>query len=93
MNKEVEEKRRELFNEWLSAQACHGVFMGGYTMEEEAGAWAAFNFALDLVVIKLPAYHDPAQVKARPFSSGFNCGLGHAVNAINQTGLGLKVSE
>lgn len=35
----------EEFDEWLSAQACHGVCMGGYTFEEEIIARAAWKAA------------------------------------------------
>lgn len=50
----TDEYRSPEYEEWLSAQACHGVFMGGYTFEEEAGAWAAWQASRAAVVVKLP---------------------------------------
>lgn len=83
----VEEKRLELFEEWLSAQACHGVFMGGYTNEEEEGAWAAFNAALDAVTITLPDTYQVGAIKCDAHQGT----LIACRAAIESTGLGLKV--
>jgi len=48
------DKMRAEFDEWLAEQASHGVFMGGYTFEEEAGAWAAWQASRARIVIELP---------------------------------------
>ena len=97
MNKEVEEKRRELFEAWRASSGMTGF---------RETAWAAFNAALDLVDIKLPkpcAYEslDSARVFVQlTYEIGSDTAdpvalvrLNDCRAAINQTCLGLRISE
>jgi len=53
------------FEEWLSEQTSHGVFMGGYTPEEEAAARAAWKASRAAIVIALPEEDDVGDTAPR----------------------------
>lgn len=46
---------REQFDAWIMEQASHGVFFGGFTEQEEEGAWAAWQASRAALVVELPA--------------------------------------
>lgn len=87
----IEEKRRELFEAWVSTSAWLGLGDSpdrdgeGYAECETHTAWLAFNAALDAAAIQMPnrfEYSDPDAAGA----AIFDC-----ATAIKSTGLGLKV--
>lgn len=98
MTPEVEKKRRELFEAWMSDQ----LRMDKYTPKEmrdevfridpaygqyESGriqiGWAAFNASLDAVEIELPAEFDRRDVQGLDYDE--------VVAAITATGLGIRI--
>lgn len=71
MSSQVEQKRRELFDEQMDKILCSEGFSdfslasmmerglnGHYYSSRIAGAWEGFNAALDAVVIELPGAHE-----------------------------------
>lgn len=76
----VEQKRRELFEAWW----C----MSGMEKFKET-AWAGFNAALDAVEIELPKRI--VDWSTDSWGDGFNVSRDRCKDAIESTGLGIKV--
>lgn len=94
MTPEVEKKRREVFEAWLSkmigSRYVPGLDnrrdeTGVYVYAQAASYWTGFNAALDAVEIDLSELNDLRH------HGEFRRGLWHAVLQIEATGLGLRV--
>ena len=79
----IENKRRELFEAWSAENSGASLdrdCRGGYLSFSSMQLWAAFNAALDAVVIRMPD-EEPGYMYYAP----------DVHTAIESTGLGLKV--
>lgn len=80
----IEEKRRELFESYAKQRDLSVIRANeGYMFGNSAEAWAAFNAALDAVVIDLPPDWDTGHEIVIETTEIYR--------AIQSTGLGLKV--
>lgn len=94
----IEEKRRELFEsaaqrDWDKSCCDFERLADGYQNDYTDVAWWAFNAALDAVVITLPdeIRIDSTDTYDHGAEAGFVWGLNGCREAIESTGLGLKV--
>lgn len=93
MTPEIEKKRREVFEAWLS-QKIGGRYIPGldnrrgadgeYVYAPAASYWAGFNAALDAVEIELPGIYEYHS------TSGMRRGCEEAITA---TDLGIRIKE
>ena len=76
-----EEKLMEGFEEWLMEQAGHGVFMGGFSDEEEMAVRAAWKASREALVIRVnsAACHDAT--------------AGDVLDAIESSGINWEVEQ
>lgn len=91
----IEEKRRELFEAWADGQG-YNLEYNDLTIYESGAtrcAWSGFNAALDAVVIEFVGEYEPTETgeHAQQVALVANCMLDDCRDAIESTGLGLKV--
>lgn len=84
----VEEKRRELFERDIHAQASRRNEVGDYVLPSIQDRWAGFNAALDAIEIELPSgftHHTGADYTAYVMDAD------QVVEAIESLNLGIKI--
>lgn len=99
MTPEVEKKRREVFEAWMS-QKIGSRYLPGldnrrdadgeYVYEPAASYWAGFNASLDAVEIHTPGKFE---LSDSPGSMAWNHCIDEYTRNITATGLGLRIKE
>jgi chloramphenicol O-acetyltransferase len=91
MTKTVEEVRRELFEAGINIRTRTRNEHGDYVLGEIRDMWAGFSAALDAVEIQLPSERKIRHMPTPDENQSYNEALENCRDAIEQTGLGLKI--